>query len=140
MIKDIRLPSASAGTFAGYSKINQILTDFGAIEDQLETEPEKHIFQYLREIGNGIIFVQLIERALYYYEMRDMLLVAPFTRQFPRIFNEPDDNVTSMSLKQDDLVKKYANLDLVTIANQFGDTNQAKIAAQGLNTCTELTD
>lgn len=43
------------------------------------------VFHYFREIGNGLIFVQLIERALNQQEMHDMIQAAPFRRQFPRI-------------------------------------------------------
>ena len=128
---DIRLPPSTSGTPLGYSKIKTILADFDSVEHQLGTEPNKHVFQYLREIGNGIIFVQMIERSLYSEEMENMFIVAPFTRQFPRIFIEPDDNFNSIAKKQDEMFKKYANLDLVSIANSFGDEDQIKIACQG---------
>ena len=54
-----------------------------------------HVFHYFREIGNGIIFVQLIERALNQQEMHDMLQAAPFRRNFPRFHVKENENAAN---------------------------------------------
>ena len=86
------------------------------------------VFHYFREIGNGIIFVQLIERALNQQEMHDMLQAAPFRRQLPRINVKEGENAHN---KQRKLEQKYANMDLVSIAQIYGTPEQARAAAEG---------
>ena len=76
----IRLPRASYGTAATYTHITQTLRDILGFSDM-----KTQVFHYFREIGNGLIFVQLIERALNQQEMHDMIQAAPFRRQLPRI-------------------------------------------------------
>ena len=66
----IRLPKASYGTEATYTHIKQTLRDVIGF-----TELKTHVCHYFREIGNGLIFVLLIERALNQQEIHDMLQV-----------------------------------------------------------------
>ena len=119
----IRLPKASYGTEATYTHIKQTLRDVIGF-----TELKTHVCHYFREIGNGLIFVLLIERALNQQEIHDMLQAGPFRRQLPRVHVKENERYEAKLRKME---MKYQNMDLVTLAETYGTAEQTTAAREG---------
>ena len=103
----IRTPKLDYGTAGVFQFYQNHLRDF------LSYQEKSAAIHYFREVGNALVFVMMLERALNQEEMYDMLQSAPFRRQLPKFHLKADENYQQ---KYKLMERKYENLDVVSLS------------------------
>ncbi|KAI5635910.1 cytoplasmic fragile-X interacting family domain-containing protein [Phthorimaea operculella] len=86
------------------------------------------LFHAFRELGNIILFTQLIEQALSQEEVTDLLHAAPFQNILPRPYAAEGEKPET---KQKRLEAKYAALQIVQNVDKYGTAKQSQLAREG---------
>ncbi|KAG1699375.1 Cytoplasmic FMR1-interacting protein [Nymphon striatum] len=123
MPKSCKLPRYDYGSPGVLGYYHAQLNDIVQYPD-LRTE----MFQSFREVGNAIVFCQLVEQALSQEEVCDLLHAAPFQNILPRPYCK-DGEKPETKLKR--LESKYAALQIVSNIEKLGTQKQAGIAREG---------
>ncbi|XP_046852032.1 cytoplasmic FMR1-interacting protein 2-like isoform X2 [Xenia sp. Carnegie-2017] len=86
------------------------------------------VCQSFREIGNGILFVILIEQSMSIDEVLDLLHAAPFQGIIPRPYLQEGEKIESKMKK---LEQQYAPFQIVSLVSKLGTKEQIRIAQEG---------
>ncbi|CAB4007936.1 Hypothetical predicted protein [Paramuricea clavata] len=86
------------------------------------------VFQAFREIGNGVLFIILIEQSMSIDEVLDLLQAAPFQGIIPRPYLQEGEKLESKMKK---LEQQYAPFQVVSLISRFGTKEQLNIAHEG---------
>ncbi|KAJ2941818.1 hypothetical protein O0L34_g10626 [Tuta absoluta] len=123
MPRHCKLPRYDYGSNGVLGYYHAQLTDIVQYPDA-RTE----LFHAFRELGNIILFTQLIEQALSQEEVTDLLHAAPFQNILPRPYAAEGEKPET---KQKRLEAKYAALQIVQNVDKYGTAKQSQLAREG---------